>query len=347
MKKYLFFIALALTGCSQNWNDLVHKEVPASFFHFDVVGQLKSDMNYSERRIEILLPYDADLTALEVKRCEYTEVAHCKPDLKAGDIIDLSSPITLTLRTYDDYVWTLSATLKPKPASEIYNMNFDAWSKDIWGFDVPYAEDAPSEDQTVWGSYNFECSFAQTPVIAPEKDIVWASGEGKTAIKLTSRYNSLFDRFFPASIFTGKLEDYERDTVTLGYRFNKRPATIDGYAYYQPKAIDHTADPYTHLADSTDKGFVFIALAKWDEQLTISPLSAILDVDSVPGLIASGKAVFDREMSSYEKFSIQLQYKSDETPNHVVIFATSSALGDYRTGADGSVLYLDELGFTY
>lgn len=349
MKKFLFFVvAFALTGCSQNWNDLVHEEVPATFFYFDVVGQVKSDMNYGERRIEILLPYDADVSAVVIKRCEYTPQARCKPDLKAGDIIDLSSPITLTLRTYDDYVWTLSATLKPKPASEVYNMGFDLWSQDVFGFDVPYDSEAPSEDQAVWDSYNFACSFAQAPVIAPERDSVWESGEGKAAIKLTSRFISLLeDRFFPGCIFTGKLDDYYTDKASLGYRFNKRPATLDGYAWYQPKAIDHTADPYTHLADSTDKGYVFIALAKWDEQFAVSPLSAILDVDNVPGLIASGKVVFDREMGSYEKFSITLQYKSQETPNHVVIIASSSALGDYRTGADGSVLYLDELGFTY
>ena len=90
-----------------------------------------------------------------------------------------------------------------------------------------------------------------------------------------------------------------------------------------------------------------MVLADWDEPFKVSPPDLLLDTEGDPGIIGYGRAVFDKEMTAYEKFSIQIEYRNDRTPKYVAIVASSSALGDYFTGADGSVLYLDELKFWY
>ena len=66
-----------------------------------------------------------------------------------------------------------------------------------------------------------------------------------------------------------------------------------------------------------------------------------------PAIIGYGKVVFDKEMDKYEKFTLNIEYRSDRTPKYVAIVTSSSALGDYFTGGTGSVLYLDEFKFLY
>ena len=57
--------------------------------------------------------------------------------------------------------------------------------------------------------------------------------------------------------------------------------------------------------------------------------------------------VFSKWMDSYQEFDLPITYRSDRTPSVVVIISASSRYGDYFTGAEGTVLYLDEFEFVY
>ena len=76
-------------------------------------------------------------------------------------------------------------------------------------------------------------------------------------------------------------------------------------------------------------------------------MQVVLDFDNDPAIIGYGKLVFDHEMSEYEHFTLKIDYRNDRTPKYIVIVASSSSLGDYFTGGDGSILYLDEFSFLY
>ena len=52
-------------------------------------------------------------------------------------------------------------------------------------------------------------------------------------------------------------------------------------------------------------------------------------------------------MTQYEKFHIDITYRSEKKPTMITIVTSSSAYGDYFTGASGSVLYLDEFRLYY
>ena len=77
------------------------------------------------------------------------------------------------------------------------------------------------------------------------------------------------------------------------------------------------------------------------------PPDLALDEENDPGIIGLGKIYFKKKMGAYEPFSIEIKYQNGRTPRYVAIVASSSALGDSFTGSTGSVLYLDELEFTY
>lgn len=339
MKKLILFIGAvwAFAGCTERWNDLVHTEVPASLIRFDVEGQLQSTFNGIEKSVTILLPYGTDPSSLTLSAIEYTESASCRPSLKAGDKIDLSTPLTLTLRTYDNYVWTIRANIKPKPQSDIYNMSFDLWSKGFFdSYDQPWAEDADSQEQSVWGM-NYYMAMSGNPVVFAERSFLAQDGEGKAALKLQSQEPDIedVDLFAAGMIYTGTITGFSvtSSSASLGVPFTKRPVSLDGYACYKPQGGDH--------------GVIFVALVDWEGQQEFTPPSAVMKTESLSGLIGYGKLVYDTEMDAYAPFSIEITYLNENTPKYAVILATSSESEDLGTGVAGSVLYLDELGFSY
>ena len=330
MKKIIILIGIALSmlACTEQWNDMVHKEVPAYIESFMVEGQVDCNMYASDKKIEVIMPWYTDPKALKVTEFKYTEGAECNPAIKVGDVIDLSEALTVTLTTYDDYVWTLIATLKPKPSGDLYNMNFDMWDTDS----SPYASGANSEERNYWSSANYFLSLVGYAVVSKEADFVAGAGEGKAAMKLQTLEVTEVSKTIPAQVFTGTYDmfDFDNPTILYGVPFIKRPKTLDGYACYKPQGADN--------------GFVFVALGEWDAPYEAGAVNAFVDgIEAVPGLVGYGKKVYDKEMSAYEDFSIDITYKNDHNPTYVVVIASAS----YNTPVIGSVLYIDEFGFTY
>jgi len=361
----VFSAALALVSCSGQMNDLAHEEVPAELTAFEVEGQLSSKLNKHDRKVVVTLPVGTDLTALTVKTITYTEGATCTPALKAGSTVSLAEPLTLTITTYDNYVWTITGTADPEKPDEpkkqdepqLYNMGFDYWSvaKDTkinQDYNALYAEDATEEEKAVWGSAAASTKLIGTDSVVPESEFVAVSGEGKKALKLeTGGIDFIITKLAAGSVFNGYAGDIDFAKMSAhifwGTPFTARPKTLEGYYCYKPKTIDFVQAPYTDKKGQTDNGHVLVILSDWDNQFEVSPPDLLLDFDNDPGIIGYGKVVFDKEMSAYEKFSVNIEYRNERTPKWVTIVCSSSALGDYFTGAKGSVLYLDEFKFLY
>ena len=96
-----------------------------------------------------------------------------------------------------------------------------------------------------------------------------------------------------------------------------------------------------------DNGYIFILLTDWAEPFVVDPPESLVDFDNDPAIIGYGKLVFDKEMTAYEKFRIDIKYRNERKPKYIVIVASSSSLGDHFTGASGSLLYLDEFSLAY
>jgi hypothetical protein len=88
-------------------------------------------------------------------------------------------------------------------------------------------------------------------------------------------------------------------------------------------------------------------LTDWDTQFTVDPSKEKFVAEDDEHIIGYGKVTFESTMEGYEKFRIDIDYRDDRTPKFVVIVASSSAMGDYFTGGEGSTLFLDEFRFIY
>lgn len=248
---------------------------------------------------------------------------------------------------------------KPAPGpsvveeGQLYNMSLDGWSKK-GGVNVCYGADANDQDRMVWGSANEATVMLNVQNCLPESVKVAVPGEGKRAAKIQSRYinTALVKKFAAGSLFTGQMDEIKilkgNASLKWGVPFTKRPKSLEGYACYQPRTISHVKSPYENKMGKMDTGVIYVVLGDWTGQVTVDPAeSMFLDVENDPAIIGYGIVSYNSHMDDYDKFTIDIDYRSDRTPTQAIIVASSSELGDYFTGADSSTLYLDELRFIY
>lgn len=238
---------------------------------------------------------------------------------------------------------------------QLYNMNFDLWSKDPKGSgDVCYGPQASTEQQSVWGSANSTTASLGFPTCVQDSVFTAVKGQGKSAVKIQTQLVEflLIKKLAAGNFFTGQMGSINLGAMNAslkwGIPFTFRPKALEGYACYKPAIIENANDPYKDKIGSVDNGHVFVLLTDWDEQFIVDPAKdSFVDIDNDPKIIGYGKVTFDHSMTDYEKFTINIDYRSIRTPKYVVIVASSSALGDYFTGGVGSTLYLDEFKFLY
>lgn len=257
----------------------------------------------------------------------------------------------------DDLYKIESENVQPGPSvveeGQLYNMSLDGWSKK-GGVNVCYGADANDQDRMIWGSANEATVMLNVQNCLPESVKVAVSDKGKQAAKIQSRYiNALVVKKFAAgSLFTGQMDEINilkgNASLKWGVPFTKRPKSLEGYACYQPVAISHAKAPYEGKVGQMDTGVIYVVLGDWTGQVTVDPAeSMFLDVKNDPAIIGYGIVSYNSHMDDYQKFTIDIDYRSDRTPTQAIIVASSSELGDYFTGGDGSTLYLDELRFIY
>ena len=368
MKKAIIPIAIAiLASCTQQWNDLVHEEVVAVVSEFEIEGQVSSSINNTDRTILVKMPADTDLSQLKLTKFTYTEGTKLSAEIKVGDVLDISNPIELVLTTYDSYIWTISATspLSPgapvtqngpdpgvtltKDGPQVYNMGFDLWSKhpDSDIIDLPYGAGATEEQKAVWGNTGlFVTAMGLTPVV-PCYDTLAVAGSGKAALRIKTC--DMSGMLAACTVHTGTTPTawpFSKDH-DYGTPFTARPVALEGYALYRPQTITMCEDPYLKRANTQDIAQILVVLSDWEKPFTVTPPDKVLNYMEDPAVIGYGKIVFNKDMTAYERFQLNIIYKNERTPKYLTIVMQSSALGDYSTGGVGSLLYMDELAFLY
>ena len=110
MKKIALFMLAAAASCTIK-NDIDFPLVPGDITDFVVEHQLNADISKESRTVHVEVAESADLSRLELLRFSVSEDARCD-DLTVGETLDLSKPLTVHVKTYQDYVWTIYATVQ-------------------------------------------------------------------------------------------------------------------------------------------------------------------------------------------------------------------------------------------
>ena len=108
MKRFLPLALLTTLFASCTFpNDLDYPLVLGAFEDFAVEGQKSVRIDASARTVTVDLEETADMEALKVTSCLLSEGSRLDSPLT---VLDLTEPLEVTIHTYQDYVWTISAT---------------------------------------------------------------------------------------------------------------------------------------------------------------------------------------------------------------------------------------------
>lgn len=353
---FCFVVALIATlfatGC-QKEDDLII--LTADFTEFSVEEEIQpTQIDVDNKTVTVFVNDSITMQSVKVKSIAVSNNAVIDPVIAVGSVLDLSNPMMVYLKTKQDYLWRIKASIANADSIEydasgyarivVPNLDFDEWYlKDDKHW---YPNRNLSAANYWWDSGNRGANILgpKNPT-SPETHFV-VSG---TAAKLKA--TSVMGVLASGSIFLGK---YVKTSglgaeLAMGRNFNSRPVALNGYYCYHPGTIDNAKSPYANLKGEKDYCSIYIVLGDWKSRVKIDTNEGIfLDIENDPNIIAYAELSTNEDSGSeYLPFRLPLEYRNDRTPTQILIVASSCKYGDYFTGSSNSLLYIDEFSLEY
>lgn len=179
------------------------------------------------------------------------------------------------------------------------------------------------------------------------------TGTGKAA-ELNTKFIGIFGigKLGAGSIYTGSFAkvDGTNGILDFGRQFTLRPTKLRGYYQYRTADIDYANSEWTDLKGRPDTCHIYIALTDWTApyQIRTNPNNRQLFDKDADYVVAYGELLYSGTMDDYQPFEIEIKYRDLFTrPTYIQITCAASKYGDYFTGANGAVLYVDEFSLDY
>lgn len=182
---------------------------------------------------------------------------------------------------------------------------------------------------------------------------------GKSA-ELKSQYASAFGigKFAAASLYTGrfnKLQGADGAVIDFGQPFTARPTQLHGYFQYTSAKINYVGKDTPASANivknqTDDICSIYIALTTEAKTVDNTVVSTFVNWETDPAVVAYGELPASDCVTTngWKEFTIDLKYHNLTTkPTHIIIVCSSSKYGDFFTGGDGSIMYVDDLSLVY
>lgn len=248
------------------------------------------------------------------------------------------------------------STFTTESATELYNGSFDDWYKSdkTW---YPVAQ-ADFSKGSFWDTSNPGTTQGAGAIVninptQGNSSVVHTNG-GKSA-ELRSQY---VVKFAAASLYSGSfggLVGLNGAKINFGQPFDSRPTSLHGFFQYAPANVSQVGKDQpsgTVSKGDPDVCSIYIALSKKVLTIDNTDLNTFIQYKTDPNVIAYGELPISQCVStngSWKEFTIDLEYKTQEKPSdmYIIVVASASKYGDYFTGGDGSVLYLDDFELIY
>ncbi len=263
-----------------------------------------------------------------------------------GRLIHLSANTEYVARAYSDDEYGIETKFTTSGIATISNPSLDEWwlNGKVWN---PWLEGGLQ----YWDTGNKGATTLGDSNSVPTDDT--STGTGKAAMLQTKFVGiASIGKLAAGNLFTGRYvkTDGTNGILSFGREFTERPTKIKGYLKCNVAPISHTTSGFHELKGRPDTCIVWAALTDWDAPFEIrtNPSNRQLFNENDPQVIAYGKLQFGEDVPEYIPFEVELDYRSTQrVPRYIVIVASASKYGDYFTGGDGSVLYIDDLSLDY
>lgn len=229
---------------------------------------------------------------------------------------------------------------------QVPNSDFENWWLDgkVW---CPWAEGGVK----YWDTGNKGATTLGASNTVPTDDT--PNGIGRAA-KLETKFVGIgiIGKLAAGNIFVGSYvkTDGTNGILSFGRDFNECPTKLRGYMKYHSAPISSTTSGFESLKDRPDTCIVWVALIDSNEPFEIrtNPANRHLFDPNASDVIAYGKVEYGYDIPQYQQFEFELDYKAtNRKPNYILMVGSASKYGDYFTGGNGSVLYLDDLELLY
>lgn len=250
--------------------------------------------------------------------------------------------------TSDDYVGE-EITVKTDGTEDIPNGDFENWwrdtsNKNMW---CPWAENGPR----FWDTGNKGSNTLGESLTVPSDHTPTGSG---LSVQCTTKFVGIgiAGKLGAGSIFSGEYLRTEgtNGVLAFGQPWTLRPTSLKGYYQYNAAPIDYASSDFKDLKGQPDTCHIYVALTDWTAPYEIRTKASDRQLfnKNASYVIAYGELVYSGHMSQYQPFEIKLNYRdTSRVPTYLQITATASKYGDYFTGGNGSVLYVDQFSFEW
>lgn len=233
--------------------------------------------------------------------------------------------------------------------ADIPDGDFENWSMSgkMW---VPWAEGGtPYWDSGNKGSVTLGVNLTVPTDHTP-------TGSGKAA-ECSTKFVGIgkLGKLGAGSIYTGSFLRLDGTNGILGFGrpWNLRPTALKGYFQYKGVTIDESNTDVAYIkamVGQPDTCHIYVALLDWSAQFEIrtNPNNRHLFDKNADYIIGYGELQFAGQMDAYKEFEIPIVYRStSRVPSYLQITCSTSKYGDYFTGGNGSVLYVDQFSFSF
>lgn len=258
---------------------------------------------------------------------------------------DFESGAVLTFKTEDKYI--------------IPNASMESWStyqaKTMLG-DRTVTFPGTGDVTTHWDSGNEGAATANGILTDKSADMVHS---GTYSARLESKI--MFKMIAAGNLFFGDYvkTDGTNGVLALGREYNgSHPTKLRVYANYRPGTnLSIKDDNKDYVGDLTasgcDNGQIYVALTVGTVDIRTNPKDRkLFNVDDEQ-VLAYGQVTWKEAFGpdgQLQMIEIPIEYKANARttrPTHLIITCCASKFGDFFSGAEGSVMYLDDFELVY
>ena len=316
---------------------------------FEIPGQASATRILpEEQRILISFNEGEDVSAKAPSRIEISNLATVSPGV--GEPQDFSVPVVYTVTAEDgsEAAWEVVAEVA-EPQPQLPNSGFDLW------YTVgSYQQPGESADNTIWDTANPGLAIVGGANTTPE-DL----GNGDFAARMVSVQAPLFVRMAAATLYTGSFTDGfpnpsdPRSNIDFGTTFTARPSSFRVDYRYLPGAdyLDADGNPLPG-GDEADL-YVLLEVREGDQIARVGTGwfrsgDVVSDWTTLEVPIKYGPlSASDPEFEYANIRPGETWAEPDARPTHITVVFSSSALGDFFTGAIGSELWVNNFELLY
>ena len=180
---------------------------------------------------------------------------------------------------------------------------------------------------------------------------------GSKSAKLSSMFVGVLTvgKLAAGNLFVGQYKQTSGTDgiIDFGKQYNgSHPSALTVWANYRPVKVTHTNTGGVLTKNDMDNGQIYVAFTTEPITVNTGDKSTLFNKDNAK-VLGYGEVTWDSDFGpqgGLQQVKINIDWKESAKktkPLYMIIVCSASKYGDYFTGGDGSVMYLDDFEFVY